>query len=187
MTRIFTKLLKRTIRRFLYNVYHSTQYYFIRNRLIASANYGQVVFICRGNICRSAFAEYYLKSILQAPNVIIESCGLDVDQGNTSPEHAIQAAKDYNLSLVNHTSKGLSKCDLLNSDLIVLMDFKQLLRFKRLYPHLAERAALLKDFSPWPVRLFCNIYDPFGWDEKEFKSCFRKMKRPLDRLAKRLK
>jgi protein-tyrosine phosphatase len=41
---------------------------------------------------------------------------------------------------------------------------------------------LLRDFAPWPFNLFCNIYDPFGLGEGEFRRCYKLMGKSLEGL-----
>lgn len=177
------RLVKLKLKRAFYNIYDSPRYYISRKKPPKKAELSHVVFICKGNICRSAYAEYYLKAKCSASSTVIESCGLDVDQGNFSPPFAIKAAAEYDLFMERHRSKGLAECDLQHSDLIVLMEYQQLLRFNMLYPQLSGKTVLLREFSPWPDHLFCNIYDPFGQRFEEFQKCFRLMAKALNQLA----
>jgi protein-tyrosine phosphatase len=173
--------IKRKVRRFLQNMIDSPVYLISRNRFV-DRNVRHIVFVCKGNICRSAFAEHYLKYFLSKGNFMIESGGLDVDQGNFSPIDAIAISRKYKVDLSRHHSKGLSCCDLKNADLILPMEFVQYLRLIDIYPEYKEKIRLLRDFAPWPERFFCNIFDPFGHGQDEFHLCFRQMKRALDGL-----
>jgi protein-tyrosine phosphatase len=145
-----------------------------------------LIFVCKGNICRSAFAEYYLKGLVPQGRVKIESCGLDVDQGVFSPPEAIKVGREFGLDLSRHRSKGLTVCDLLGADLILPMEYRQYLRLVAMFPEYGAKIKMLRDFSPWPSRLLCNINDPFGWGEDEFRSCFGLMQICLEGLHGRL-
>jgi protein-tyrosine phosphatase len=178
--RVLPNPFKRKARRFLQNMIDSPVYLLSRHRFI-DQNIRHIVFVCKGNICRSAFAENYLKYFIKE-NIRIESGGLDVDQGNFSPVDAIAVSRKFKVDLSRHHSKGLSFCDLQNADLILPMEFAQYLRLIAIYPEYKEKTRLLRDFAPWPERFFCNIFDPFGHGQDEFHLCFRQMQRALDGL-----
>ena len=173
--------LKRLLRRVWQNSWESVRYQLLVKNLPAG-RISHVIFVCKGNICRSAFAEYYLRR--QLPNGIlrVESCGIDVDQGIFSPPEAVNIAKDYQLDLQSHRSKGLASLDVNNADLIIPMEYGQYLRLKTLYPAQTGKIYLLRHFAPWPERFFCNINDPYGAGLNEFRRCFRRIKRALDGL-----
>lgn len=145
-----------------------------------------IVFVCKGNIYRSAFAEYYLKSISHGGILTVESCGLDVDQGIFSPPGAVQIGREFGVDLSMHHSKGLATCNLPKADLILPMEYQQFLRLTALFPEYQGKIRLLRDFAPWPIRLMCNIYDPYGLEEVEIRRCFLLIKKALSGLRKHL-
>lgn len=185
LKRVIPKPVKRVLKRGLQNVVDSARYHH------AKGNYNggsicHVIFVCKGNICRSAFAEYYLKSRIAEGTIRIESCGLDVDQGIFSPPEAVCVAKEFELDLRSNRSKGVESCDLHNADLILPFEFRQYLRLITLFPGDSAKIKLLRDFAPWPDRLLCNINDPYGSDENEFRRCFRQIQRAVDGLKNQL-
>jgi protein-tyrosine phosphatase len=145
-----------------------------------------IIFVCKGNICRSAFAEHYLRRQVPDGTLRIESCGLDVDQGTFPPAMAVRVAREFGLDLALHRSKGLVACDVHNADLVLPMEFWQYLRLTAMFPDEKGKIRLLRDFAPWPVRLFCNIHDPYGFGENEFRRCFRRLQKALDGLKNHL-
>lgn len=144
-----------------------------------------IVFVCKGNICRSAFAEHYFTS-LPGMSIRVESCGLDPTQGTVPPPEAVQAAGQLGVDLSGHRSKGLAACDILSADLILPMEFGQYCQLMSLFPEKAGNIHLLRKFTPGISGLFCNIYDPYGRSHKEFESCFLMMKKTLNRLEEQL-
>ena len=183
---LLPRSLKRSVTRLYRNIQESFAYQ-LAKPAGAPHRITHVVFVCKGNICRSAFAEYYLRSILDEghENIRIESCGLDVDQGFVSPPEAVQAAREFGLDLTGHRSKGAAACDLRNADLIVPMEYGHYRRLLALYPQYKDKIRLLRDFAPWPQRIFCNIHDPYGLGLKEFRRCFRMIHFSLDGLRDR--
>ena len=173
------KLAVKQTRRILFE---GTQYFFIRDK-VAREKFCHIVFVCQGNVCRSAFAEYYLRSHLSVNSVKIESCGLDVHHEGASPSLAIKVSGDFGIDLMSHLSKSYTSCDLNNADLIVPMEYPQYLQLIELYPEFKNKIHLLRDFSPWPQRLACNIYDPYGLGDATISQCFGDIKKALDRLV----
>lgn len=175
------KLLKRFMRRTLMNIWESAKYRLVR---ADSSHEGirHIVFVCKGNICRSAFAEYYLKRGVPIDGMTIESCGLDVDQGVNSPPVAIHVAKEFELELESHRSKGVASCDLRKADLIIPMEFRQYVRLTTMLPEKKRNIRLMRDFAPWPDRLFCNIDDPYMSGESDFRRCFMRLQKALEGL-----
>lgn len=142
-----------------------------------------IVFVCTGNICRSAFSEYALKKKLKHKNVKIESCGLDVTQAICSPTVAVTTGRLYGVDLSEHRSKGIMNCDLLSADLIVPMDYGHYRRLVSEYPQYKIKICLLRDFDRFPYSLVCNIHDPFGLAQNEFECCFKNIQRCLKGIA----
>ncbi|WP_298435839.1 hypothetical protein [Geobacter sp.] len=177
--------LKRATRQVLQNVWESTRY-LLSVKNFDDGRISHVIFVCKGNICRSAFAEYYLRRQIPEGALKIESCGLDVDQGIFSPAEAVCIAREFNVDLKLHRSKSFACCDVNNADLILPMEYRQYLRLRAIFPGEKGKIRLLRDFAPWPERLCCNINDPFGSGENEFRRCFRRLQRALDGLKSHL-
>lgn len=144
-----------------------------------------IVFVCKGNICRSAFAEHYFK-MLPEISVMVESCGLDPTQGTMPPDEAVQAASRLGVDLSSHRSKGLDACEIISADLILPMEFNQYRQLISLFPEKEDQIHLLRKFSIGISGLFCNIDDPYGRSLKEFESCFYLMKKALNQLGTQL-
>lgn len=182
---IFPRPLKRCLRRALQNGSDSARYWIYRKKF-DSGNKRHVIFVCKGNICRSAFAEYYLRRAVPDASHRIESCGLDVDQGIFPPPEAVCVAKEFDLDIELHRSRGLASCDVHHADLILPMEFRQYKRLIAMFPGEQKKIRLLRDFAPWPYRILCNIEDPYGSGEREFRRCFRRIQMALDGLKNHL-
>lgn len=171
------RIIKRNTRLFVRNIYESLLYRFVRGREV-SGHTRRIVFVCMGNICRSAFAEYLMKSLAKDKNISIESCGLNADV-RPSPVEAIISAKSFGLDLEGHLSKGLDCCDLENADLILAMELWQFRKLIEIFPHKKGNIKLLREFTPFPENIFCNINDPFGQPVAVFEKCFRQIERSV--------
>ena len=174
---------KRSVKRLYRNIIDSFAYKFSKTSTSLQCR-RHIIFVCKGNVCRSPFAEHYLANLnhKNCREIKIESCGLDTDQGTVSPPDAILAAENFGINLISHRSKSIIACNLENAELILAMEFEHYQRLKKDFPRYISKMHLLNEFAPFPDKLLCNIYDPFGLGVNEFIRCFKKMKKALDSL-----
>lgn len=172
------KTAKKECKALFKNIYESILYCLTRGRS-AVRTPKKIVFVCKGNICRSVFAEHLMKAETKGKLLLIESCGLCVDKRTPSPLEAKITARKFGLDLDGHLSKGWECCEFDNADLILAMEFYQYRKMVEFFPHKKENIKLLREFAPFPENLFCNIYDPFGQSGNKFEKCFRQIKRSI--------
>lgn len=79
-----------------------------------------IAFICKGNICRSPFAEVYARSINTLHH--FHSFGSIAHENRLSPLNALSAAAHFKVSLQGHSSHYLRREDLPLMDVFVVMD-----------------------------------------------------------------
>ncbi len=79
-----------------------------------------IAFVCKGNICRSPFAEVYAKKINRFHTFY--SFGTIAHENRLSPINAINAALQLNTSLAEHTSKYLKQEIIRGIDEFIIMD-----------------------------------------------------------------
>jgi protein-tyrosine phosphatase len=165
--------IKKKVALYSKNFIDTFKYYFLEDSI---NEYKQpvkhIVFVCKGNICRSPLAEYDLKRLSPYHNCRIESCGLDVDQGKYPPPEAVQAARRFGVDLSKHISKGIMNCRIDGADLILAMEYNQYKRLQKMFPLQKSRIKLIREYAPFPYKLLCNIDDPFGCKESEYDKCY---------------
>jgi len=174
--------LRRKCKRFVKNVFQSLLY--SRSKLnTVSGSLNEVVFVCKGNICRSAFAEFYFKSLVAGKDVEVFSCGLEVDREVPSPSDVISVGSNFGVDMRRHLSKGITAATE-NAGIIIAMEFTQYIQLTSMFPSSKRKIHLLKSFSAFPDNWLINIYDPFGLGEKETHDCFEEIKESLLGLAR---
>ena len=181
-------IVKRTCKIFVRNIANSLQYYtgsgrcLLRGAPLRNKKIAKVIFVCKGNVCRSAFAEQRLKYLLGQNKVHVDSCGVDVDQGSYPPRDSVAVAAEFSCALADRRAKGLAECDMEGADLILAMEYWQYKRLVQLYPGKKANIMLLRSVASFPYCLLCNIADPYGWGEKEFRKVYRLVDRALGQL-----
>ena len=84
-----------------------------------------VMFVCTGNICRSAMAHHYLQKRLYDLNreeeIAVSSCGTSVWYGERPTREGIAVMDKYDVDLRRHLPTSMYDADLENTDLILCM------------------------------------------------------------------
>ena len=152
-----------------------------------------VLFVCKGNICRSPFAERYAIEAAKKKSLRglqFFSAGLDVSTISPPPDEAIAAAANFGVSLDDHRSREVDE-DLMSAcDMIIVMEVSQFQRLRKIYrefrdkifllPLFGNKSRLLRGFS------LSNIPDPFGKSSDKFQCCFEAIRECLDELLRKI-
>lgn len=115
----------------------------------------KVLFICHGNICRSAMAEFMLRDMAQKRNLPITVFSRAVSReelGNPVYPPARRKLAQHNISCAGHRAAQVTKGDILGSDYIFYMDDSNRRYLQRMFPDLASRCQPLlpRDVAdPW--------------------------------------
>ena len=144
-----------------------------------------VLFVCKGNICRSPLAESYFQSLVEQEGrqMTVRSAGLETTPGKPAHANAKAVALQHRLSLDAHATTQVHKELLDQSDLIIVMEIVQKNRIHRLYPKTKGKVVLLGRFDSVGS---LEIADPYSGTSEDFHSCFQQVSRCCDVLAARL-
>jgi len=144
-----------------------------------------VLFVCKGNICRSPLGEVCLRALATQAGrgLTIRSAGLETTPGKPAHLKAQATAIEHGLSLEKHTTTQVHEELLDRSDLIVVMEVAQKDRIQGLYPKTIGKVVLLGRFDPiGPL----EIADPYSGTSEDFRSCYQQVQRCCQALAVRL-
>ncbi|MFT3978943.1 MAG: hypothetical protein QM687_00645 [Ferruginibacter sp.] len=132
----------------------------------------RVAFICKGNINRSAFAEYYFLSKYKGKAAAVESFGVVHEEQRMAPLEALTAAKHFGVDLAEHRSNHIKPTMATEFDYFLIMD-SQNYRDMIAMNIPAEKLFLLHTGG---------IKDPYGKDQHTFNAVFEKIAKAIDRL-----
>jgi protein-tyrosine phosphatase len=138
----------------------------------------RLIFVCKGNICRSAFAE----AVAHGLNIECVSCGLDTTDGRPANANAIQAAAAKGIDLTGHQTTSIHSLTVLKGDLFVSMEPGQAENLGRLLG--AEHMYTLMGL--WNTPVFPYIPDPYGTPEAYFNVCFNYIENSVYECAKKI-
>ena len=133
-------------------------------RAVEWATVDRLVFVCRGNICRSAFAEIVArKHAMEAA-----SCGLDTRDGKPAHPKAIAAARAKGYDLSHHKTTKIESLPPQSSDLFVMMEPSQV-ALARSKTGGKSRYTLA---GVWGAPPRPYIHDPYSTADDYFITCF---------------
>jgi protein-tyrosine phosphatase len=130
-----------------------------------------ILFVCRGNTCRSPLAEGLLRHLLleagQGSEFVIASAGTRVlDIGGASDPRALAVAGTRGIDISNLRSRQASADHVANHDLILTMDEATRSDLAALAPDAAHKIQLLLDFAPgYGLK---DIPDPFDGAPEDY-------------------
>ena len=136
-----------------------------------------VIFICTGNICRSAMADgylkYRLKELKKEQDVKVSSAGTHAVQGEESPDFAKRAIEKYGANIQTHTATTLENADLHIADYILVMTERHKKDIVRRYPNLEEKIKLLGEYAK--DKEYEEIDDPWGYSYNVYENCAKEI------------
>jgi protein-tyrosine-phosphatase len=141
-----------------------------------------VLFVCQGNINRSAVAQQVLASCFRGPSKIqtIASAGFDRRPGRRTTSISRDAAAALHVDLTNHVSTPLTAGMLARFDLIVTMELRQVLGVADLDANAARNCIVLALLDPEGGPL--DIPDPDGKSRSTFSAVYARIVRCVEQL-----
>jgi protein-tyrosine phosphatase len=137
----------------------------------------RVVFVCKGNICRSAFADYRF----EAMGGESASAGLEADTGKPADSVAQRVALTRGIDLSVHRSTHISEFVPNKDDLFVAFEPKHAEALRNMFfARPSIQVTLLGIWSPAPWRVY--LHDPYGLSEAYFETCFERIERGIEGL-----
>lgn len=140
-----------------------------------------LLFVCKGNICRSPFAEAIArKHVSDGFPISCVSAGIDVRVSEPCPHETLAAAERFGIDLSGHRSRRIDEGLVAGADMILTMEAWQNRCLRKAFPEHRKKMFLLPLFEENPpgrpdaVHLL-NIRDPYGRSLGEFIECFERI------------
>jgi protein-tyrosine-phosphatase len=116
-----------------------------------------LLFVCHGNICRSAFAAELAR--MRLPEHGVASAGVAAEEGRETPQEILGLARTRGVELGNHRSVRITESQVRAADLILVSDVETLKALLTTWPVLRSRTTMLGLFAE-PAMV--SIPDPYG-------------------------
>jgi protein-tyrosine phosphatase len=137
----------------------------------------RLVFVCQGNICRSAYAE----ARARRAGLRAASFGLAARDGDGANPVASERAAARGVDLSAHRATSAPGARLRRGDLLVAMEPAQLPGLARVAP--AHQRTLL---GLWALPPRPHLEDPYGLSPAYFDTCFDVVDSAVEELARRV-
>jgi len=145
-----------------------------RQQRFVPASARSFVFVCFGNIMRSAMAEFLMRRELGEAGVDqqvrIVSAGMHATAGREAHPWAQQASADLGISLSEHRAKPVTREMVEQADCILAMDFQNKAELLTLYPEFKDKIFMLSAYAEGPWR-YREIPDPYLGDLESTRVC----------------
>jgi protein-tyrosine phosphatase len=140
----------------------------------------RLVYVCLGNICRSAYGHQVAREL----GLHVASLGLSTSTGSPSPSDAVAAAGRAGVDMGGHRALDLNDFEVQPGDLFLVMEVRQAHELRR-------RLGVRSDVQVCLVGMFCSppmphLHDPFTLGADYFDSCFARVRQATLRLSRLL-
>lgn len=140
----------------------------------------RLVFVCKGNICRSPYAEFRARSL----GLPAASAGLATTAGSPVDPGALREARLRGIDLAAARTTPVEHLVLRDGDLVLFLEPAQASAFRA---HASSRSGIQQSLlglwsRPWTPL----IPDPYGHGERQFAACFDLIDSAVSTLARQL-
>ena len=162
--------------------WHRVLYMFGAYNKFRNVNWDEIdrlVFVCKGNICRSAYAEAVARSL--GINAI--SCGINTIIDAPANVDAVEIAGKRGVDLKQHKTTPIMYVVLRKTDLLVAMEPWQADYLIRNI----KRSHYITLLGLWLHPLRPHIQDPYGFSAVYFNNCFEYIEKSVHEITKKIK
>lgn len=151
----------------------------------------KIMFVCTGNICRSAMAHKLMEKKLKDNNiqdVEIYSCGVFAENGDTATFEAREAMEEYGVDMKIHKATNVRNSKIEEMDLILCATKSHKSVLSQMYPNIKEKIYTMKEYvQNSENKEDIDIKDPWGYGIEVYRMCAAEIDRVLDKLIEKIK
>ena len=137
----------------------------------------RLVFVCKGNICRSPYASTRARAL----GIQAASYGLNAAEGAPADPLASRNALQRGVDLSAHRAAAFHCARLEAKDLVIVFEPAQLAQVQE-----RCRSAAMSLLGIWARPLRPHVQDPYGRSDRYFQQCFTVIDANVEELARRL-
>jgi protein-tyrosine phosphatase len=139
-----------------------------------------ILFVCTGNIIRSAFAAELLRSrSIGRADLRIRSAGLNATTNGPAHPTAMQCAQRFGVDLSLHRTHRLEPSDIEDADVLLAMEIDHVVEINRRFPQHRHKVFLfgcLDDDAQ-------DVADPVYAPNDVFEACFERIDHGVRRIV----
>jgi protein-tyrosine phosphatase len=139
----------------------------------------RVVFVCRGNICRSAYAEARAREL----GLVTASFGLSTSTGGAAYKEVVEEAMKRGIALGVHRSTDAKDFEVRKGDLLIAMEPRQA---RELLQRFATASCQFTLLGLWSAPIRPHIHDPYGLSREYLCRCLNLIDSAVASLARQV-
>jgi protein-tyrosine phosphatase len=141
----------------------------------------RILFVCTGNICRSAMAEHWLRHRGGTLGLELEvrSCGVAAESWYEVPEAARRALARRGVPPFEHKAQLVSRDLLRWADLVLTMTRSHRDSLADRFPEFRAKLRLLREEAGFGAQ---DVADPMGRPDETFERCLAAIEESLEAL-----
>lgn len=150
-----------------------------------------IMFVCTGNICRSAMAHWLMKKKIEDLNIEdikVYSCGIYAETGDIPTFEAIETMEDYDVDLKQHRATNIIDSNIKQMDLILCATNIHKIQVISICPEVKDKTYTMKEYVGYDEEGHdkINIKDPWGYGIGTYRACVNEIEKCLDLLIEKL-
>jgi protein-tyrosine phosphatase len=173
------KLTHTTKKKLLSYAWVTTKYYlglYDKYCSVDWSNVSRLIFVCKGNICRSPYAEVMAKKL----GIDAVSIGLHTKEGSFADKGALKCASYRGIELEDHRVRVFESIEVFKTDLMVGMEPWHIERFNKVNSNACQVTLL----GLWCTKKKILLSDPYAKPDVFFEDCFVSIDNALTNMNK---
>lgn len=137
----------------------------------------RLVFVCLGNICRSAYGHQVALEF----GLNVASLGLSTTTGVGSPEQAVASAARQGVDMARHRATNWNDFVIEPGDLFLVMEVRQAHELRRRLGDRSDVQVCL--LGMWCDPVMPHLHDPFTLGDAYFDTCFQRVRQAVQAIS----
>ena len=151
------------------------------NVAAAISNARSILFLCYGNINRSALADVLVRAYAEDSGIVVASAGFHDEDGRPADPVMVDVAAQFDLELGNLRSSCVTLEQLRDSDVIFVMEKRHYDKLLGLDASLSKKIFLLGAHHGG-TRRSVEIEDPYGRAQDVYMACYEQVSEAVDQI-----
>ena len=148
----------------------------------------KVMFICTGNICRSAMAHLMLEKRAKEEgreDIEVYSCGVYAENGDVPTYEGVQVMKEYGIDISKHRATNIRNSNIKDMDVILCATRRHKDAVIYMYPELKDKIYTMKEYAGYD-RNNLDIPDPWGYGIETYRNCVKEIENCIEKYLEKI-